>query len=79
MCVNTMNSKIIEVQPKRSADPQLIVKGYLEQTAGGSEIIRFNIKLAFFKLFVVVTVPQEGTDSAPVYVRFQLTNDTNNY
>lgn len=56
---------------RREQDPQVIVTGYIEPNSTGGEVIKFNVNLGFFQLKCIVTVPCEGEESAPVYIKFR--------
>jgi hypothetical protein len=59
---------------KKDDSPQIVVTGRLKESrqASGADIITFKLRLAFFELFIIVTVPGEGTYEAPVYCKFRL-------
>ena len=56
---------------------QITVTGRLKEGRGGSELIVFNLTLAFFNLTFIVTIPEQGTNQAPVYVKFGITQPQN--
>lgn len=55
----------------RKEDPQQIVTGILK-AGGRSEVIVFTIPLALFEIVCIVTVPEQGTTVAPVYLKFRV-------
>jgi hypothetical protein len=52
-------------------DPQITTTGTLKESSAGGEIITFSIYLALFELVCIVNVPPDGTDQAPVYIKFK--------
>lgn len=56
-------------------DKQFIVTGRVWDNAENGEVIKFRIKLGVFALDIVVNIPEEGKNTAPVYVRYGLTQD----
>lgn len=52
-------------------DPQIVLRGKLKST-DKSDIIVFKLRLALFELVFIVTVPPEGEDTAPVYVKHRI-------
>jgi len=55
----------------RNTDPQVVLTGMLK-AGERSDVIVFKIPLALFELICIVTVPEEGTKIAPVYVKFRV-------
>jgi hypothetical protein len=59
-------------QPLGFQQPQIITEGVLRKTRK-SAVITFKLRvLRVLELTFLVTVPEEGTTRAPVYVRFWL-------
>jgi len=56
--------------PRKNRDPQLILEGQFKQT-DRSDIIVFEIPWGPITLACIVTVPDEGKDKAPVYVKIR--------
>lgn len=48
---------------------QIIVRGRLK-SGPNADTVTFKLRLAMFELTCIVTVPNEGTIHAPVYVHF---------
>ena len=59
------------VTEKRKEDPQVIVTGMLKE-GGRSDVIVFTIPLSLFEIVCIVTVPEDGTKVAPVYLKFRV-------
>ena len=56
---------------RRVSDPQVIVMGMLKE-GNRSDTIVFKVNLALFELVCIVTIPEQGTRTAPVYVKFRV-------
>lgn len=59
------------VRPRATDDPQIVVTGKVKESKRG-EVIVFEVPLGFFRLICIVPIPDEGTDRAPVYVKFKV-------
>lgn len=59
------------VRPRTTDDPQIVVTGQVKESKRG-EVIVFEVPLGFFRLICIVPIPDEGTDRAPVYVKFKV-------
>lgn len=58
---------------QKTDDPQLTVQGQVKRSrSSDSEVIVFEIPLVFFRMVCIVPIPDEGTDQAPVYVKFKV-------
>lgn len=57
-------------------DPQLTLEGRVKPTRSGGEVIVFEIPLAFVRLVCIVSIPDDDTDRAPVYVKFKIARRT---
>lgn len=57
--------------PFEQRDPQITVQGRLKH-GQNADVIVFSIPLVFFEIICIVTVPAEGTDSAPTYCKFKI-------
>jgi len=55
----------------RIRDPQVVVMGTLKES-NSSDVITFSVRLALFEIVCIVTVPEQGTKTAPVYVKFKV-------
>jgi hypothetical protein len=55
----------------KTNDPQIKVTGRLKKGAN-NDLITFSIPLAFFEIVCIANIPFEGTDEAPVYVKFKI-------
>lgn len=55
----------------KTNDPQITVTGKLKQ-GSQSELICFNLRLAFFELACIVNIPEDGKTEAPVYCKFKI-------
>jgi len=51
---------------------QFIVTGRIKPTNVGTEVISFSFRLGPVKVICIVNVPDENTDEAPTYVKFEL-------
>lgn len=56
---------------QKFTDPQIIAIGTLKHSEK-SDIIVFKFPLALFEIVCIVTIPEEGTKSAPVYIKFRV-------
>jgi hypothetical protein len=57
-------------------DPQIEVTGRLKTSARtGTEVIVFSVCLLMFELVGIVTIPEEGTARAPVYLKFKINRE----
>lgn len=54
-----------------SKDPQIIVQGTLKEREKG-DLITFSIRLGFFEVVCIVNIPEEGSTTAPVYVKYKI-------
>lgn len=54
------------------SSPQITLTGKYKEKENGKDIITFNLILGFFKLFFIVTIPDEGEEFSPVYVKFRI-------
>ena len=52
-------------------DHQIKLKATVKQTATGGEILTFPLYLGPIEIVVIANIPEEGRDSAPVYVKFK--------
>jgi|HubBroStandDraft_6_1064221.scaffolds.fasta_scaffold22206_6 hypothetical protein len=58
-------------KPFKKFDPQIIVEGQL-RNGQNSDFICFSLKLLIVDLKFIVTIPEEGSTVAPVYVKFRI-------
>lgn len=57
----------------KTDDPQMVLQGQVRKSrSSDSEVIVFEIPLVFFRMVCIVPIPDEGTDQAPVYVKFKV-------
>jgi len=54
---------------------QFILEGKIRNSKSGGDVITFNMSLGFIDLTFIVTVPMEGTDVGPVYVKYSFKKD----
>lgn len=59
---------MVEKLKIRTNDPQTIATGLLKIEEGGGESISFDVNVGLFKLSIVVQIPDEGEDKAPVNI-----------
>lgn len=52
-------------------DPQIVIDGFLRRTAR-ADVIDFSLYFLRFELRFTVTIPEEGTTKAPVYVKHRI-------
>lgn len=52
--------------------PQITVTGRIKENGQGSEILCFDIRLGPMTLVCIANIPDEGSDTAPVYVKFKM-------
>lgn len=57
-------------KPKTN-DRQTTVTGRIKQTATG-EMLVFSVYLGLFELVALCNIPEDGQDSAPVYVKWKI-------
>jgi hypothetical protein len=55
-------------------DYQIIVNGFLRHAAK-SDVIDFSLYFLRFEIRFTVTIPEEGTTRAPVYIKCRLSKD----
>ncbi len=55
----------------KTNDPQIKVTGRLKKGTN-NDLITFSIPLGFFEIVCIANIPFEGTDEAPVYVKFKV-------
>lgn len=55
----------------KTNDPQIKVTGRLKKGTN-NDLITFSIPLGFFEIVCIANIPFEGTDEAPVYVKFKI-------
>ena len=55
----------------KTHDPQIVVTGRLKQ-GEKNDIVTFSIPLGWMELVCIVNLPYEGTDKAPVYIKFKI-------
>jgi hypothetical protein len=68
---NNSEPNVITHDRERVSDPQQVVMGTLKN-GERSDVIVFKIPLSMFEIVCIVTIPEEGTKSAPVYVKFRV-------
>lgn len=69
--VSDMSNPESLVSEHRFSDPQVVVMGSIKH-GEKSDIIVFKVPLALFELVCIVTIPEEGAKSAPVYIKFRV-------
>ena len=65
------SDNVLTHEPTRVSDPQVVVMGTLKN-GERSDVIVFKIPLSLFEIVCIVTIPEEGTKSAPVYIKFRV-------
>lgn len=60
---------------KHNSDDQFVLEGTLRPSKSGGDVIVFYLNLGFLTLTFIVTVPMEGTEKGPVYVKWEWAND----
>lgn len=55
----------------KTNDPQIKVTGRLKHGTS-NDLITFSIPLGFFEIVCIANIPFEGTEEAPVYVKFKV-------
>jgi hypothetical protein len=50
---------------------QIVLQSKIRTTLKGVEMLDFNIPLGIIELSISVAIPDEGTDSAPVYIHIR--------
>ena len=58
-----------DTRPEES--PQIVVDGFLRRTAR-ADVIDFSLYFLRFELRFTVTIPEEGTSKAPVYIKHRI-------
>lgn len=57
-------------------DPQIRLTGKVKpSTNGETEMIVFSFSLLYFQITCIVSMPYEGRDACPVYVKFGMNNN----
>ena len=51
---------------------QVTVTGRIKENGAGSEILCFDIRLGPVTLVCIANIPDEGQNTAPVYVKFKM-------
>lgn len=52
--------------------PQIIVTGKIKENGVGNELLCFDIRLGPLTLVCIANIPDEDSDTAPVYVKFKM-------
>ena len=52
--------------------PQITVTGRIKENDHGNELLCFDIRLGALTLVVIANIPDEDSDTAPVYVKFKV-------
>lgn len=52
--------------------PQITVTGRIKENREGNELLCFDIRLGPMTLVVIANIPDEDSDTAPVYVKFKV-------
>jgi|WetSurMetagenome_2_1015567.scaffolds.fasta_scaffold572749_1 hypothetical protein len=57
-----------------SQDDQFVLEGRITDARGGGEVITARLDLGIVMLTFIATIPAEGTDTGPVYVKYAFRN-----
>lgn len=52
--------------------PQIVVTGRIKENREGNELLCFDVRLGPLTLVCIANIPDEGEDSAPVYIKFKV-------
>ena len=52
--------------------PQITVTGRIKENDVGNELLCFDIRLGPMTLVVIANIPDEDSDTAPVYIKFKM-------
>lgn len=55
-------------------DDQFVLEGRITDARGGGEVITARLDLGIVMLTFIATIPSEGTDTGPVYVKYAFRN-----
>lgn len=56
---------------RRTDDPQITVRSTVKETSKG-EMLVFQFDLGLFQIVCLANIPDDGEESAPVYVKFKV-------
>jgi len=58
---------------------QIVVNNVIRPTRRGTETLSFSFNMGPIKVICVSNIPEEGADSAPTYIKFQLPDENGEY